>query len=318
MAKGKCFLFFGPEIGEKEDAIEKIRAQMGAGVEEIHYYAGETPTRDIAANLLNGSLFSTARLFLIKNGEYLNNKRPEDMKLLLPCLENLPENTTVILISDETSASKLFDKVIPPANRKVFWELDEGRKANWVAAFFQRQGYDITPEGIEMILELVENNTGALRQECGRLMLFLGKEKAIDGEVVEKWLSHSREESPFTLFSRMAAGDLPRSLESVRTLLASKESPIAILAGLAWCFRKLRDYLALKDSGKANDFELRKIGLAFPKVRRDYVEAGKRYTAAEPCLALIGDYDIRLRSAGALWETLLMERLVCELMAGQP
>jgi DNA polymerase-3 subunit delta len=143
-------------------------------------------------------------------------------------------------------------------------------------------------------------------------MLFMGKDRIINGEDVEKWLSHTREESAFTLFSRIAAGDLSKGIESLHALLAARETPQAILAGLAWCFRRLRDYLALSGAGEA---DMRKIGLANPRARADYTLAAGRYdmAAAEDCLALTAEYDVLVRSRGAGLEPILMDLYLCKI-----
>jgi DNA polymerase-3 subunit delta len=254
--------------------------------------------------LQNASLFAENRLIFIKNAEAL--KKKEEIELLAAYLEHPSEDTTLILLSDAPSLAKAIETQVSSGNKRIFWELFENRKIEWVSAFFKRAGYRIGEDGIETILELVENNTDALRRECQRLMLFLGKDKPITGEDVEKWLSHTREESAFTLFSRIAEGDLSKSLGTLHALLMAKESPPAILAGLAWCFRKLRDYAALVESGKANDFEFKKIGLASPKVRKDYERAVRRYNA-DICLSLTAEFDILVRSGGAGLETILMD-----------
>ncbi|MDR1058674.1 MAG: DNA polymerase III subunit delta, partial [Treponema sp.] len=261
------------------------------------------------------SLFADARLVLLRDADQL--KKKEDLDLLAACLASPPADTTLILISVEFGVSKILEKVIPPEHRRVFWELDEGRKTEWVEEFFRRDGYGITAGGIETILELVENNTGALRRECTRLKLFFGKGELIDEEGAERWLSHTREESAFTLFSRIVRGDREKSLESLRTLLAAKESAQSIIAGLVWCFRKFREYLALVNPGPAGEFEYKKIGLASRKKRQDYIEAGRRFGSAGPCLSLLADYDRRTRAAGTIWETMLMDNLVCGLLAMQ-
>ncbi|MDR0561151.1 MAG: DNA polymerase III subunit delta [Spirochaetaceae bacterium] len=306
MAKGACFLFLGPEIGEKQDAVAEIRTRLSKGSppEEASFYAGETPVSAIVSVLQNASLFAENRLIFIKNVEAL--KKKEEIELLAAYLEHPSEDTTLILLSDAPSLSKAIETQVSSGNKRIFWELFENRKIEWVSAFFKRAGYRIGEDGIETILELVENNTDALRRECQRLMLFLGKDKPITGEDVEKWLSHTREESAFTLFSRIAEGDLSKSLGTLHALLMAKESPPAILAGLAWCFRKLRDYAALVESGKANDFEFKKIGLASPKVRKDYERAVRRYNA-DICLSLTAEFDILVRSGGAGLETILMD-----------
>jgi DNA polymerase-3 subunit delta len=231
------------------------------------------------------------------------------------------DDTTLIFISDNTGMDKALEKAAGKGKR-IFWELFENKKTEWVANFFRREGFRIDDGGIEAILELVENNTDSLRRECSRLMLFLGKDAAdtvgpVVGEAaVEKWLSHTREESAFTLFSRIAEGDLNRSVEILHTLLAAKETGVAILAVLAWCFRKLRDYLALTANGMPDDFEFKKIGLASSKARKDYAAAGRRYGAAgaDRRLALTAEFDLRIRSSGTGFEGILMDQYLCAIM----
>ena len=328
-----AWLFLGPEIGEKETAVDDIRKKIskslnpagqaaqsitGSPIEETVYYAGDTPTPTIISNLQNGSLFSDLRLFLIKSVETM--KKKEDIDLLSAYIASPSEDTFLIMISEETNVARGLEKNIPPANKKIFWELLDSKKYEWVESFFRREGFKITAEGIQTILELVENNTAALRQECSRLTYFLDKSAEITGEAAEKWLSHTREESAFTLFSRIAAGDLSRSLESVRILLAAKETPPAIFAGLASCFRKLLNYLALKEAGVTDEFEYKKIGVSAPGAKRDYGAAGRRYDsyAAEKCLALTAEYDMLLRSALSFPDQILMDQFIYKIFSMSP
>ena len=312
MSKGHTYLFLGPELGEKQEAIQELRRKLGASVEETTFYAGETATARIVDLLRNGSLFADARLFFIKNAELIDKK--EEVELLASYLESPQTGATLVLISDGIGVDKRLEKAVPADSKRIFWELFENRKHEWVENFFRKEGCRVSPEAVDAILELVENNTEALRRECSRLTLFLGKDRAASVEEVEKWLSHSREESAFTLFSRIAAGDLSKSLETLHTLLGAKESPQAILAGLAWCFRKLRDCLALERSGNANDFEYKKIGLASSRLRKDYTQAAHLFPDALPCLSLIAEFDMLLRSGLNGLESLLMDFFLYRLL----
>ena len=312
----QAWLFLGPEIGEKQAAIDEIRNNLSATgkplsdrkLEETVYYAGETPVPVMVSAILNGSLFADTRLFHIKSAEGI--KKKEDVDLFSSCLSSLPGDASIILISEETGIATGLEKVIPKANKRIFWEISDSRKSEWVRTFFRNEGFRISPDGIETILELVENNTAALRQECSRLAAFLDKGKEITGEEAEKWLSHTREESVFTLFSRIAAGDLSRTLESARMLLEAKVAPPAIFAVLTTCFRKLINYIALKEAGNYDDAEYRKIGVFSPGAKRDYAAAATRYDSAgaESCLALTAEYDFIMRSALSFPEQILMDK----------
>ncbi len=271
----------------------------------------------MASLLRNASLFCEQRLVLLKNAELI--KKKEDVDLLCDYLAAPADDTVLVLLSDEISVDKKIDAAIPKDSRRIFWELFEDRKTEWVGAFFRREGYRISPDAIESILELVENNTDALRRECGRLLPFLKKELVIEESEIENLLAHTREESAFSLFARIAEGELAKALETVRSLLAAKEVPVQILAGLLWCFRRLGDYIALVESGRLNDFELKKAGLSSKKAQRDYVAAAKRYSAqdVELCISLLAKYDIQFRSSGSGVEDILMDTLVYALLVGR-
>jgi DNA polymerase-3 subunit delta len=312
---GSGFIFLGPELGEKLDALTDIRKRLDPRTEATSYYAGETPVVDMADDIRNGSLFCEARLFIIKNAEVI--KKKDEAEMLAACLENPGEGVTIVLLSDETKIDKRLEDAVPKANKRIFWEMFESKKNEWVASFFRREGCQIAPDGVEAVLELVENNTDALRRECARLALFLGREKTISAADVEQCLSHAREESAFTLFAALARGNLAGSLEIARALLGAKQSVQGILAGLAWCFRRLGDYLALKESGNTGDFEMKKIGLGSPKARSDYAEAARRWANAGAALALIGEYEYLFRSSGAAFEEILMDCLMYKLARGQ-
>ncbi|MDR0638283.1 MAG: DNA polymerase III subunit delta [Spirochaetaceae bacterium] len=310
MEKGVCYLFTGPEIGEKADETARIRSALrekyGASLEETTFYALETQTGEMAGIMLNGSLFAEAWLFIIKNAEAV--KKKEDVKMLSSVLENLDGNTTVILLSDENGIDRTLEKAVG-GNKKIFWEMFESRKREWLQNFFRREGFAITGEAVDTILEMVENNTDALRSQCRNLFLFCDKARPVTEADVERLLSHTRTESTFTLFSAIAGGNTERSLEILHTLLDAKESAVSIFAGLLWCWHKLRDYEMLLTSGASNDFELKKIGLSSPKIRQDYANAARIYGMAEVnrCIALTAETDVQIRANGTALERLALE-----------
>jgi DNA polymerase-3 subunit delta len=321
MAKNENFLFLGPELGEKQDAIDRIRGELtakyGSPPEETHFYAGDTPAADIASFLLNGSLFSSARMVLVKNAELL--KKKEDAASIVAYLKAPAADATLILVSDGTNLDRTIEDAVPKSAKRIFWELFDNQKPEWVRSYFKREGFSVDGDAINTILELVENNTGALRRECSRLVLFAGgktgAKAVITAAEIEKWLSHTRGESAFTLFSALAGGNLSRSLEILDALLAAQETSVSIIAGLVWCFRRFRDYCELAARGGTSDFELKKIGITTVKGRRDYAEAERTFglDAADHFLSLSAEYDIAAREGGAAAENILLHLYIYKL-----
>jgi DNA polymerase-3 subunit delta len=309
MASGKSFLFLGPELGEKAEALEAQR-KKSPQAEETSFYAGEISASEMAAHIRNGSLFASERRFIIKNAEAL---KKADAEILAPCIENPGGDTAIILLSDATKIEKKIEDAAQ--NKTIFWEIPESRKADRVASYFRAEGCKIDAEGIAAILELVENNTEALRRESVRLALFFGKEKTITAADVEEWLSHNREESAFTLFAAVARGSLVQSLDILRRLLGANQHYREIFGGFVWCIRRLSQYLALKKAGNASDFELRKIGLGAPKIRQDYIEAERRGMNPEKALSLVAECEYRLGFYGAAFEEILLDELMVKLAA---
>lgn len=314
-------MFLGPELGEKQDAIEKIRGELtkkyGIPPEETSFYAGDTPSANIISFLLNGSLFSEARLVFVKNVELL--KKKDETASLVSYLKNPADDTTLILVSDVTGIDRTVVDALPKDAKHIFWELYESKRPEWVRSYFRREGFFVDEDAVNTILELVENNTDALRRECSRLMLFAEKENGTKGTIsaaeIEKSLSHTRSESAFTLFSALAAGNLSKSIEIMNTLLAAQETPVAIIAGLSWCFKRFRDYCELAARGAASDFELKKVGITTAKSRRDYADAEHTFglAAADKCIALCAEYDLAARSGGGGLENILLNLYLYKL-----
>jgi DNA polymerase III subunit delta len=312
-----AFIYLGPELGKKQDAVDAVKKKF-SGAEEHVFYAGETQVSAIADTVQNQSLFAESRVIIIKNAEAV--KKKDDIELLVSCIKNLENNTALILLSDENRLAAGLDDAVPKTNKQIFYELFEREKTEWLRQFFRREGYNIDDDCIGAILEMVENNTSAMKRECSRLIAFLQgflpKDKPVNREDIEEWLSHNREESPFTLFSRISAGDISKALESLAVMTGAKESAQGILAGLAWQFRKLASYLTLAARGETNNFvELKKLGLSAPKVKEDFAAAARRYNsgAVEACLALTAKYDILLRSTASALENILMDRYIIEI-----
>ena len=317
------YLFTGPEAGERSDAVNELLKvyEKKLGSIDVHrFYAAETSVADVISLLMNGSLFASFRFVVLNNAEAV--KKKDDIELISEWLASNDGNSALVLLSDEISVEKKLENLVPKENKKIFWELFQDKKESWVRSLFQRNGFRITDDAIEAVLELCENDTASLKRECERFFVCFEKDHVISAEDVENLLSHNREENAFTLFDAMTeqcppAERLENSLDILQKIRLSKESDsIKIIAGLTYSYRKLLTWISLAENGIYDNFQLKIKGFGSKKMQDEYRRAARLWNKDDTAqiLALLAKTDISLRSGGAAFEDTLLQMLVYSIV----
>ena len=205
------WLFTGPELGERSDALEALRksAEKKYGQLDNHlFYAADTSISVVLDAVQNGSLFAEARFAVVRNAEAI--KKKEDIQALTQWVEQTPaeDGAFLVLISDVIGIDKKIEALVPKDHKKIFWELFENKKQEWIRRFFAQSKIGIEQEAIDVLLELVENNTEALKTTCTHISLFFEPGTTLTAETVEHLLAHNKEETPFTLFDALSNANL--------------------------------------------------------------------------------------------------------------
>ena len=307
------YLYTGPEFGERNDAVDGIKSafkkKLGT-VDEHVFYLLETPFNQVMTILQSGTLFSDGVLVVCKSAELL--KKKEDIQMLADWLKNAEPTSLLILVSDEVSVDSKLEKLIPASNRKKFWTMYEEKKLPWVQNFFRKNGYNIQTSAAELILDLVENNTQALRDECSRFFVCFPKEHQITEADVESILTHNREENAFSLFAQIADSTeqpqarFEKGLAILQRIRLSKDnSSVMIIAGLSSCFRTLVKW--------HNEGESAVHGAMLQK---QYRSASRVWTVgqATAVLAVLASTDMEIRSGGTQLEDILLQKMLYEIV----
>ena len=313
------FLFTGPEIGERSDAVASLRTKTekkNGQLDVYTFYAAETSVSEIVSLLLNGSLFASARFVVVHNAELI--KKKEDIELLSEWKRSADDGSVLILVSDEISVDKKLDSLVPKENKKIFWELFQDRKKQWLFSFFQRAGFRITDDAVELILELIENNTEALKRECSRFFVCFEKNHEITAEDAENLLAHNKEESAFSLFDSLTQplppdARLSGALDILQKLRLSKDgSFVPLIAGVTYCFRRLAAWHRLAARGAASPFDLKINGFSSKKAQEQYKRAARIWNEIDTAsiLALLAGTDTAIRTSGSLCEEIQLQLLL--------
>jgi len=311
--KGKVYLLLGPEAGEKEQYIhalkERLQRETGGGMESTRYYPFETEMSEVVSVIKNGSLFSSHKYVEIHQAETIKG---QEAVLLGEYCARPSDEATLVLVSSagEREMARPLIKGIPKDQIKVFWELFENKKTDWVRSFFRERHIRVDEETVELILELVENNTQELRRECDKLALFFGGAQALSYDDVEQYLYHSKEENVFTLFDRFAAADLDAALEVLKKIGLSGESqPVQIMGGLLWQFRRVLSLSLQVEDHVPFDQACRTQKIFGKKMQQIYRQALGHYRSQdlERIIGLAAKTDGLLREGPGDSQALLLE-----------
>ncbi|MFA6688232.1 MAG: DNA polymerase III subunit delta [Sphaerochaetaceae bacterium] len=317
------YLLLGPEAGDKGQRIKDIRAELRqqiGGEPELHrFYPFETENGELFSALDNNSLFSDHRLVILSQAEDLSAALTAQ---LVEYIGHPSSTATLLIVSNETSVSSKLMSAVPKAQTEIFWEMFENRKADWVRTFFRKAGMMIGNNAVDLLLDLVENNTQELKNTCSQLIMFLQSDpQRQDGQVteddVDSYIYHSRQESVFSLFEHIARGELERSLATLHVLARSGQGePVPLIAGLVWQFRRLMSIQMQRKEGTSFSEALAGASVLGQKspIRRKkdqelYAKACDRYSLDDirRIIALLSDYDIRTREMGSDMQQPLLE-----------
>ncbi len=330
MADSEIYLFTGPEIGEKNDAIANIcnaAKKRNGKVDEYKYFSADVRVADVVSQLQNGSLFSPALFIVLRNAETIKLKADIDLiSSWVKSKEAASGVNTFILVSDENSVDKKLENLIPAGHKKIFWGMTEDKKTSWLLSFFRKNGFSIEKDAVDLILEMVENNTENLRTECSRFFYVFNKSHTINCADVEKILSHNREENAFTLFDAMC--DISKSpkqrfessleiLQKIRLSKAKESNTVSLLSGLVWSFRQLSIWHSIHANGKNPEFSVLKInGFSSKTNQSRYSKAAKLWSTGTVASieALISNIDMKIRETGTAFEDTYLQLLIYSIV----
>ena len=156
------FLLLGPENGEKERFITRLRSDLekktGGSLETSSYYPYDTSMADVVSDMRNGSLFASDKLVKISHIEDL---KKEGADAIIEYLASPAPGVTLLLLSDEIggdpkSVPGKLKKKLPKDNVKIFWELFENQKQGWILSYFRERKMGIQQDALELLLDLVD------------------------------------------------------------------------------------------------------------------------------------------------------------------
>lgn len=304
-------ILLGPENGEKKEFISKLESNICKNFgtpEKYRFYPYDTDIGEIVSIMKNGSLFSSHKIVTINNCEDIKKKSSVDH--LVEYCKSPSNEVTLLLLSDSNKLDSKIEKTVPATQKKIFWEMFENRKKDWVISFFRKKNLSIDNNAIELLLEMIENNTDSMKNDCEKLAFYFNEGSRISEEDVENFLYHSREENVFTLFEKVCHRDLESSLDILNSIKLAKETQgVQLLSGLLWQFKNLLSLSSLLSQNVNQSEAFLKSNIRGKKSQKTYMDAVRNYKTRdlEKRISLIEEYDNLMRTVRTEMQDSVME-----------
>lgn len=301
-----AYMFPGPEVGRKRERIAELTrtlASMDKEEPERHrFYPYDTSSAEIITILQNGSLFASRRLVVVADAHAI---KAADIKAFKQYLATPADDAVLVFTTDEGPGSRDYPRgladALPKPAVEVFWEMFDRDKRGWVMRFFREKGLRADNAAVDLLLDVTEGTTDALREACDLLAFRADPGHMLTEADVDAALEHGREETVYSLFDRFCRRDLAGVLEAYRKIARSDPAQVdRMLSLLADPMIRLRDFKSLVVRGIPAEEAARELKLRGGKrALRAYNDGARRFSEQEIAGAVsrLIDLEAWLRSA---------------------
>jgi len=262
-------------VGSHDVEVKNTAAQLAdklkpadAGDFGLEIIDGAADNADQAAARIRSTIealrtlpfFGGEKVVWLKNANFLGDDQKARSATVQEALEQLTETihaglgseVTFLLSAIEVDKRRSFYKSLAKrAELQIFDKLDSSR-GGWeeeatgmVEMRAKKRKLQFDDEALELFVLLTGGDTREIENELEKIDIYLGKDRAVNIELVREMVPLTREGVIFDLSNALAARDLERALVLVRQLLDQGESAIGIL--LAAILPTIRNLLLAKD-----------------------------------------------------------------------
>jgi DNA polymerase-3 subunit delta len=229
-----AYYFYGAEDYRRVEAEKYLASQFLPQAQRATNYrridGRKSPSSIVIAELSNLPMLGERQVIAISD---FQSFRPKDVERILALLKPPDPNRVVIFSSPAARTpkkkSKFFQTVSKAAEPVEFRKLTQEAVRRQITVKLDKQGRRIDSEALELMVGLVAGSRGALDTEVAKLMDFKPEGDSISVEDVASVTAGHEMYDIFGLADCLIAGDTPRVLAMIRSLLQSGTSPAGMI-----------------------------------------------------------------------------------------
>jgi DNA polymerase-3 subunit delta len=269
-----AYLISGDEpllVDESVDAIRAAARAAGYLDRRVFFIERGFSWEDMQHAAQSLSLFSERRLFEVRMP---GGKPDKGAALLLDLAVRPPPDVIVVIATDKLDKKAAEAEWVRAVEKHgvwvPIWPVDAAGMPEWLRARARALKIEIEPAAAQLIVERVEGNLLAARQELEKLRL-LAPNMPINVELVLQSVGDSARYDVFQLAQAAAAGDAARALHVLSGLKSEGVEPSLILWALVRELRGLwqaRERERLRSNARASGWNLAAVPSSQALARR--------------------------------------------------
>ncbi|SVA97206.1 uncharacterized protein METZ01_LOCUS150060 [marine metagenome] len=192
---------------------------------------------EIINRLSSTDLFSSKKLFVLRNPQQLKGKPNKD---LLDYCQSPMDNHVLILVNnnwlDKSAFSKKLEKILDPVEMQTPFAQDMKK---WAKYFFNEEGKNVDSNVIHFLVELAGDSVAHLKNEIENLCIWAGEDDSIGIADVEMFSGWKRERQRWEFLLALGGKDFEKSVELGKTIVTTTESMISLIYPLTTLFQEM-------------------------------------------------------------------------------
>ena len=259
--------------------------------------------KEIIDRLTASDLFSSKKLFILKNPQQLKGKIAKD--LFSYCTTPMESHVLVMTMDDwmdRTAFSKKMEEIIKPIDTRTPFG-NEMKK--WAKYFFKEEGKKVQPSLIDIMVEMAGDSLAHLRNEIIKVCIWSGDKSSINGEDLKQFSGWIRTRQRWEFLSALGSQNLKDTIALGKTIITQNETLISLLYPLTCLFQEM--LFVKMNHGTFQEY--RGYMPISPSVRKRIPQFSRGFTKEKlkSALAYLGEIDKRQKTSYTSDETELLQ-----------
>lgn len=279
VSSGEIYLLVGTDYywGDRISDRIKDKLHKQEDAELIVLYSEEIRSAQLLDYLDSISLFSSAKLILIKNAEQL---RKAELEIIAEYVGNPLEDQTLVISAEKIDARVSAWKKIKEA--AIYIAVDKPKFAGsireWLELELKSLGKTMSAKAIEEFISRIELDYSTANNELQKLLLLTGDRKSITENDVIRSLGTTRVGALIDFSRALGKRDLRQALVLAYKMLDSDWEPLQVFFQLQKFYMIIWRIALLKDKHlSASEIMNAHLSDLYPSQKKEYLDFSNAY-----------------------------------------